>query len=64
MAKKVVEKDIQGEINALKQLLGNTDYIAIKHSEGEIPDEEYEETRELRRGYRQRINELEEELGD
>ena len=55
-------KDIQGEINALKQLLTNTDYIAIKHSEGEISDADYEETRDLRRSYRERINELEGEI--
>ena len=55
-------EEIQGEINALKQLLTNTDYQALKHSEGEISDTDYEETRELRRNYRERINELEEEL--
>lgn len=62
MAKKRKRQEIQGEINAYKQLLTNSDYKAIKHSEGEISDEDYAETRTLRAGYRTRINELEEEL--
>ena len=33
--------EIQGEINALKQLLSNSDYQAIKHSEGEMSEEKY-----------------------
>ncbi len=64
MAKKTTRpsQEIQGEINAYKQLLSNTDYQAIKHSEGEISDADYEEMKELRKGYREHINELEEEL--
>ena len=64
MAKKTARpsQEIQGEINAYKQLLSNTDYQAIKHSEGEISDADYEEMKELRKSYRERINELEEEL--
>lgn len=54
--------EIQGEINALKQLLTNSDYKAIKHSEGEIADADYAETKEKRRAWRERINELEAEL--
>lgn len=57
-------EQIQGEINALKQLLTNSDYIAIKHSEGAISDEEYLETKELRTSYREQINQLERELED
>lgn len=49
----------QGEINALKQLLTNTDYQAIKHSEGEISEEDYAPIREQRQAWRERINELE-----
>ena len=52
---------IQGEINALKQLLTNTDYKAIKHSEGLISDEDYAEIKAQREAWRARINELEEE---
>ena len=64
MAKKTARpsQEIQDEINAYKQLLSNTDYQAIKHSEGEISDADYEEMKELRKSYRERINELEEEL--
>ena len=50
---------IQGEINALKQLLTNTDYKAIKHSEGLISDEDYAEVKAQREAWRARINELE-----
>lgn len=55
-------KQIQGEINAFKQLLTNSDYIAIKHSEDAISDEEYLKTKELRASYREQINQLEREL--
>lgn len=51
--------EIQGEINALKQLLTNTDYQAIKYSEGEMSEEDFASTREKRRNWRARINELE-----
>lgn len=53
---------IEGEINALKQLLANTDYKALKHADGVISDEEYAETLELRKSYREKINKYEEEL--
>ena len=56
------KEEIQGEINALKQLLTNTDYQAIKHSEGEMPEEEFAPIREKRQGWRERINELQKEL--
>lgn len=56
--------EIQGEINALKQLLSNSDYQAIKHSEGEMSDDEYAPIREKRQGWRVRINELEKQLED
>lgn len=53
---------IQGEINALKQLLANSDYKAIKHSEGEMSEEEFAPVREQRQAWRVRINELEEQM--
>lgn len=56
--------EIQGEINALKQLLTNSDYQAIKHSEGEMSEEEYAAIREKRKTWRTRINELEKLLED
>lgn len=54
--------EIQGEINAFKQLLTNSDYQAIKHSEGEMTDKEYAPILANRKKWRQRINELEEQL--
>lgn len=54
--------EIQGEINALKQLLSNSDYQAIKHSEGEMSEYEYDPIRQKRQEWRTRINELEIEL--
>lgn len=56
------KSEIQGEINALKQLLSNTDYQAIKHSEGEMTDEEYAPILAKRKEWRQHINELEKQL--
>lgn len=54
--------EIQGEINALKQLLSNSDYQALKHSEGEMPEEEFAPVRERRKAWRVRINGLEKQL--
>lgn len=53
---------IQGEINALKQLLANSDYKAIKHSEGEMSEEEFSPVRIQRQIWRDRINELEAQM--
>ena len=47
------------EIQQLKKALSDTDYKAIKYAEGQISEEEYSAIRELRQGYRDRINELE-----
>ena len=55
---------IQGEINALKQLLTNSDYKAIKFAEGELSAEEFAPTLKQRKAWRERINELEDQLGD
>lgn len=46
-------------INELKALLQATDYQAIKYAEGEMPYEEYAPVRELRKGWRKEINDLE-----
>ena len=46
-------------INELKSLLKATDYQAIKYAEGEMPYEEYAPVRELRKGWRKEINDLE-----
>ena len=56
--------EIHGEINALKQLLTNSDYQAIKHSEGELSEEEFALVREKRKEWRKHINELEKQLDD
>ena len=53
---------INGEITALKQLLTNSDYKALKYSEGLISDIEYAETKNHRENLRAQINQLEEEL--
>ena len=47
------------EITQLKKALSDTDYKAIKYAEGQISESEYSAIRELRQGYRDRINELE-----
>ena len=46
-------------INELKALLKTTNYQAIKYAEGEMPYEEYAPVRELRKGWRKEINDLE-----
>ena len=51
-------------ISELKQKLQETDYKAIKYSEGELSAEEYAETKAQRRAWREEINKLEEELKD
>jgi|GEM_PF-218612 len=50
---------IEGEIAALKILLADTDYKCLKYAEGAISAKEYSETKALRLGWRERINELE-----
>jgi hypothetical protein len=47
------------EITQLKKQLSDSDYKAIKYAEGQISESEYAPVRELRQGYRDRINELE-----
>lgn len=47
------------EIAILKQLLSQTDYQAIKYSEGEMSKEDFLPIREKRQSWRDKINELE-----
>ena len=47
------------EISELKRNLFDTDYKAIKYSEGWLTDEEYAEVKTQREEWRKRINELE-----
>lgn len=58
------QQRIIDEVNSLKRQLSETDYMAIKHSEGWITDEEYAPTKALRQTYRDRINELENEIDE
>ena len=57
-------EQIESEIRGLQQLLTSTDYKALKHADGVLTDEEYEETRQLRIDYRKQINDLEAELAE
>lgn len=57
-------EQIESEIRGLQQLLASTDYKALKHADGVLTDEEYEETRRLRIDYRKQINDLETELAE
>ena len=50
------------EIQELKAKLGSTDYKLFKYLEGELSEEEYQETKSKRQEWRTRINQLEEEL--
>lgn len=58
-AERQARQIIIDEINELKRHLSETDYIAIKHSEGWISEEDYAETKAQRQAWRDRINELE-----
>lgn len=53
---------INAEITALKSLLTDTDYKALKHAEGVMSAEEYEPIRQQREEWRGKINALETEL--
>lgn len=53
---------INKEISELKKKLFDTDYKAIKYSEGLLTDEEYAEVKAQRQEWRAGINKLEEKL--
>ena len=53
---------IEAEITACKNLLSQTDYVAIKHADGVLSAEDYEPTRLKRDGWRKSINDLEKQL--
>lgn len=50
------------QIMLLKNRLKETDYKAIKYSEGWLTDEEYAETKAERQRIREEINRLEQEI--
>lgn len=52
------------QIMLLKNRLKETDYKAIKYSEGWLTDEEYAETKAERQRIREEINRLEKELSN
>lgn len=49
----------QAELNALKQLLANSDYIACKIAEGSATADEYHDIILKRQEWRSKINQLE-----
>lgn len=51
--------DIQAQINGYKLLLSQTDYKALKHADGAMSEEEYQDTKKQRAEYRAAINDLE-----
>ena len=53
---------INREISELKKKLFDTDYKAIKYSEGLLTDKEYAEVKAQRQAWRDEINRLEEKL--
>lgn len=53
---------INKQIQELKQKLSDTDYKAIKYSEGWITEKDYAEVKQQRENWRSAINKLEEEL--
>ncbi|MBR3208865.1 MAG: hypothetical protein IKF82_01210 [Bacilli bacterium] len=55
-------EEINARIRELKELLAETDYRAIKYSEGLYTQEEYAPYKYQRQSYRDEINQLEEEL--
>lgn len=54
--------EINRQIRELKQKLFDTDYKALKYSEGWLTDEEYAEAKAQREEWRSAINKLEERL--
>lgn len=59
---KIKIENIMNDINIYQQLLSNTDYKALKYSEGVLPEEDYIDIKVKRVEWRMKINELQEEL--
>jgi hypothetical protein len=55
-------EQILGEIIALKSLLTDTDYQCLKYAEGALTEAEFADTKAKRKTWREKINELEDEL--
>ena len=58
----MTREEIIIEINTCKQLLNQTDYKCLKFAEGALTAEEFAPTQAERQAWRDRINELEEQL--
>lgn len=59
---KIKIENIMNDINIYQQLLSNTDYKALKYSEGVLAEEDYIDIKIKRIEWRMKINELQEEL--
>ena len=55
-------RDIQGEMEEIKEKLSATDYKCLKHIDGDLTDEEYEPVKLQRKEWRKQYNDLEAEL--
>lgn len=55
-------EEFRFQIYDLKSRLAATDYKTLKYIEGELTEEEYAETKELRKALRAEINELEKQI--
>lgn len=60
--KNIRRMEIADEIQVCKDALTDSDYKALKYVDGLYTEEEYAVIKAERQGYRDRINELEEEL--
>lgn len=61
--KYINNKKYEDEIKMIKSYLDATDYKALKFSDGALTEEEYAPIRVQRQAWRDRINELEAQLG-
>ena len=60
--KNILVRETKARIEALKRLLEESDYKAIKYAEGLLTAEEYEPIKQQRQAWRDEINQLEEEI--
>lgn len=56
------KEDIQAEINGYKNLLAQSDYKALKHADGVLDEDEWQQVKAEREELRQKINACEAEL--
>lgn len=56
--------EVQRKINETKAKLSQTDYQAIKYAEGFISEVDYAPIKQVRQSYRNKINELEVQIGE